>query len=129
GDGAPMGASCSSCAPSHRRCGASRRAIAASIRRRAALSDVPFHLAFGSKLAAPFGSTASSEPRASRNGPPSASSWQGTLVSPGGAPAPPGCRRSVRLLPAGAASDPTLTTPHDSALGGLDRSCIYSYRN
>src|SRR6185437_16931845 len=52
--------------------------------------------------------------------PPSASSWQGTLVTPGGAPAPPGCRRSVRLLPAGAASDPTFITPHDSALGGSD---------
>jgi hypothetical protein len=68
----------------------------------------------------PFWAAASSEPRASLNGPPSASSWQGTVVSPGGAPAPPGCRRSVRLLPAGAASDPTFMTPHDSALGGSD---------
>ena len=64
---------------------------------------VRFVLPCGSKLAAPFGSTAPFEPRASRNGPPSASSWQGSLVTPGGAPAPPGCRRSVRLLPAGAA--------------------------
>ena len=51
---------------------------------------------------------------------PSASSSRGAVVPPGGTPAPPECRRSVRLLPAGAASDPTFMTPHDSALGGPD---------
>ena len=56
---------------------------------------VRFVLPCGSKLAAPFGSTAHTEPRASLNGPPSASSWQGSLVTPGGAPAPPGCRGCV----------------------------------
>ena len=80
----------------------------------------PFRPASGSKLAAPFGSTAHIEPRASLNGPPSASSWQEAIVPPGGAPAPPGCRRSVRLLPAGAASDPANITLHESALGGSD---------
>src|SRR5450759_3853536 len=40
------------------------------------------------------------------------------------APAPPECSRSVRLLPAGAASDPTCMTPHDSALGGSDAVII-----
>jgi hypothetical protein len=35
--------------------GASRRAIAASLRRRAALSDVPFHPASGSEAPTPFG--------------------------------------------------------------------------
>src|SRR5664280_1487786 len=39
------------------------------------------------------------------DGPPSASSWQGILVSPGGAPAPPGSLGGcVHLPPAGAAS-------------------------
>ena len=52
---------------------------------------VRFVLPCGSKLPAPFGSTAHTKSRASLNGPPSASSWQGTVVSPGGAPAPPGC--------------------------------------
>ena len=51
-------------------------------------------------------------------------SWQGTVMPPGGAPAPPGCRRSVRLLPAGAASDPANITLHDSALGGSDNGTI-----
>ena len=37
-----------------------------------------------------------------RHAPPSASSWQGIIVSPGGAPTPPGCVLSVST-PAGAA--------------------------
>jgi hypothetical protein len=103
--------------------GASRRAIATSIRRRAALSDVPFRLASGSKLRPLLGGCvfrASGKP----HGPPSASSSQGIVVSPGGAPAPPERRRSVRLLPAGAASDSTCMTPHDSALGGPNAAII-----
>ena len=123
GDGAPMGASCSvSHAPFPMR-GASRRAIATSIRRRAALSDVPFRLASGSKLRPLLGGRvfrASGKP----HGPPSASSSRGVVVPPGGTPAPPECRRSVRLLPAGAASDPAITTPHESALGGSDTRII-----
>src|ERR1019366_2584739 len=91
-----------------------------SWRRRAALSDAPFRSAFGSFDAGPFWAAVSFEPRASLNGPLSASSSQGVVVPPGGAPAPPGSGRSVRLLPAGAASDPTCMTPHDSALGGPD---------
>ena len=47
--------------------------------------------ASGLEFAAPSGSTARSEPRASLDGPPSASSSQGLVVVPGGAPAPPGC--------------------------------------
>ena len=54
------------------------------------------------ELAAPFGSTSPSGARASLHGPPSASSWQGPVVVPGGAPAPPEC--GVRTPPAGAAS-------------------------
>ena len=104
GDGAPGGASCSSSTASFEGVaplGAPSRHLPYSAGPR---FRGPFRLASGSKLAAPFGSTARLKPRASLHGPPSASSWQGSLVTPGGAPAPPGCRRSVRLLPAGAAS-------------------------
>ena len=72
---------------------------------------------------APFGRPclrASGKP----HGPPSASSSRGVIVPPGGTPAPPECRRSVHLLPAGAASDPTFITPHESALGGSDAAII-----
>jgi hypothetical protein len=37
-------------------------------------------------------------------------------VPPGGTPAPPECRRSVRLLPAGAASCSIIKTPLDDPL-------------
>ena len=47
---------------------------------------------------------------------PSASSSQRVVVPAGGAPAPPGCRRSVRLLPAGATSCSIIKTPLDDAL-------------
>ena len=57
-------------------------------------------------------------------GPPSASSSRGVVVPSGGTPAPPERRRSVHLLPAGAASDPAITTPHESALGGPDTRII-----
>ena len=117
GDGAPSGApvfpSCR--VPVAKNAGASRRSMAASIRRRAALSDVPFRPASGSELRPLLGGRffrASGKPR----GPPSASSSQGVVVPPGGAPAPPGRGRSVRLPRAGAASPPARTTPHESAL-------------
>jgi hypothetical protein len=96
---------------------------AASLRRRAALSDVPFRPASGSKLRPLLGGRglrASGKPR----GPPSTSSSQGILVSPGGAPAPPGRGRSVRLPRAGAASNPANITLHESALGGPDATMI-----
>src|SRR5450631_3108649 len=104
-----------------RRCGASRRAIAASLRRRAALSDVPFRLASGSKLRPLLGGRvfrASGKP----HGPPSASSSRGVVVPPGGTPAPPERRRSVRLLPAGAASCSIIKTPLDDALTRAGRT-------
>ena len=44
---------------------------------------------------------------------PSASSWQGLLVAPEGAPMPPGCLVATR--PAGAAPSSRFTTPHDRA--------------
>ncbi len=83
---APLGA------PSRRRYGAGPRFLTVRFALPPALSTL-----------APFGRPclrASGKP----NGPPSASSSQGVVVLPGGAPAPPGRRRSVRLLPAGAAS-------------------------
>jgi hypothetical protein len=49
------------------------------------------------------------------------SSWQGSLVTPGGAPAPPGCRRSLRLLPAGAAPPLRSMTPHEASLTSGDK--------
>ena len=94
-----------------RRCGASRRAIAASLRRRAALPAAdrpPFALAPGPFWAAAFASGGPS-------GPPSASSSRRVIVPAGGAPAPPGSGRSVRLPPAGAASlIPAIKTPHEA---------------
>src|SRR5664279_6554811 len=102
---APLGA------PSRRLCGAGPRFLR-SVSSRLRLSS-----------AAPFG-----QPRLQAlgraNSPPSASSSRGVVVPPGGTPAPPECRRSVRLLPAGAASDPTFITLHESALGGSDASII-----
>jgi hypothetical protein len=100
--------------------GASRRAIAASLRRRAALSDVPFRPASGSETPTPFG-----WPRPSSLG----QAWRPAVSqllagdrslpgrSPGAARELGGC---VHPPPAGAASDPTCMTPHDSALGGSD---------
>jgi|SRR5665811_657074 len=44
-----------------------------------------------------------------------ASSWQGLLVVPGGAPPPPECPGSRMPRPAGAAPRPTITTPRESA--------------
>ena len=44
---------------------------------------------------------------------PSASSWQGLVVAPEGAPMPPGCLVATR--PAGAAPSSRFTTPHDRA--------------
>src|SRR5450759_2167821 len=84
---APLGA------PSQRRYGAGPRF----------LRSVSACLAAPSTLA-PFGQPclrASDKP----DGPPSASSWQGVLVTPGGAPAPPGSLEGcVHPPPAGAAS-------------------------
>ena len=82
--------------PAH---GASRRAIAASFRRRAALSTGAF-------------------------APVSASSSRRVIVPASGAPAPPGRGRSVRLPHAGATSDPANMTPHESALAGSDMTNI-----
>jgi len=83
-----------------RRARAPRRSIAAfSFRHRAALSNVPLRLASSSQTPPPFlgGSIlrASGKPR----GPPSASSSQGVIVPPGGAPVPPECARSVPPRP------------------------------
>src|SRR5450759_5250973 len=72
-----------------RRVRAVRRSIAASYRRRAALSDQPFRLALALGRVSLAGAKGHDKPRASLNGRPSASSSQGILVSPGGAPAPP----------------------------------------
>src|SRR6185312_2143589 len=51
--------------------------------------------------------------RANASAEPSASSWQGLLVAPGGAPLPPGCLVATR--PAGAAPCPAFATPRESA--------------
>ena len=53
-----------------------------------------------------FRVTAPSRPRAGLNGPPSASSSQGAVVPPGGAPAPPECA-ACEAAPAGAGPNPT----------------------
>ena len=54
------------------------------------------------------------------DGPPSASSWQGILVSPGGAPAPPGSL-GVRSSPArGRRSSLRSMTPHEASLTSED---------
>ena len=120
GGGAPSGAASLSVRASLPMHGASRRAT------RGVLTAAPGR-AFGSALGVPFGpllpppstgETADLLGRPSR--PPSASSSQGAVVPPGGAPAPPGWGRSVRLPRAGAASGPTIMTPHESALGGPD---------
>ena len=69
-----------------------------------------------------FPTASPAEPRAGLNGRRQPSSWQAALQwPPGGAPAPPGCGRSVRLPPAGAASDPTPMTPHESAFWRIER--------
>ena len=56
-----------------------------------------------------------SSKRSDRTPPPvaSASSWQGFVVSPGGAPMPP--ERLVATRPAGAAPHPAFATPRESA--------------
>jgi hypothetical protein len=69
----------------------------------------PLRFASSSDLATPSGSIAPSEPRANLGGPPSASSWQGPVVVPGGAPAPPECEvtslaRGRRAIPVPEAS-------------------------
>jgi hypothetical protein len=60
-----------------------------------------------------------SSKRPDRTPPPvaSASSWQGLLVVPGGAPMPPGCR-SCEDQPAGHRTSSRFTTPHDAPLNG-----------
>ena len=73
--------------------GASRRANRGVFRQRALLSSGP------SRINAPTE--------------PSASSWQGLLVVPEGAPLPPGCLVATR--PAGAAPRPAFATPRESA--------------
>ena len=60
--------------------------------------------------------------KADRGGPPSASSWQGAVVPPGGAPAPPGRGRYVRLPRAGAASCSIIKTSLDDALCRAERA-------
>ena len=99
---APLGA------PSQRRYGAGPRFL-----------TFRFGFASGSETLAPFGRPClrtSGKP----DGPPSARSWQGVVVPPGGAPAPPERVRCVIPTPAGAASGPAVMTPHESALGGPD---------
>ena len=61
------------------------------LRRRAALSEDRFILPWP-EIRDAFRVIARPKPRAGLNGPPSASSSQGLIVVPGGAPAPPGCR-------------------------------------
>jgi len=120
GDGAPSGASFRSprlaawapfgegCAPlgapSQRLCGAGPRFL-----------TFRFRLARGLRKRGPFWVAAGREPRASLNGQPSASSSQGIVVSPGGAPAPPGSW-GVRSSPARGRR--VRSHSHDSALGG-----------
>ena len=92
GDGAPSGAAWSLVHVPFPTRGAFRRAIAAS--------------SYGAG------------PRFRRSllgSPPSASSSQGPLVTPGGAPAPPERGRSVHLPPAGAAFCSIIVTPRDDA--------------
>ena len=93
-----------------------------SIRRRAALSDVPFRLAFGSDVATPSGPAAPFEPRASLNGPPSASSSRAApSARRAGSRRRPGAWRSVRHpRPRAPHPIPPSSTPHESALGGSD---------
>jgi hypothetical protein len=96
------------------RCGAFRRAIAASYDARAALSATACGTSDHSQNTTPFGRPcrqASNEPC----GPPSASSWQEVIVPPSGAPSPPE-RVACEATPAGAAFCSTIKTPHDSAL-------------
>jgi hypothetical protein len=114
------------------------RAIATSIRRRAALSDGPFRLASGAETPAPFGwprlsslgqaSTARRQPapRGGRSAPGKAVCICANCVNLfARAPAPPGSLGGcVHPPPAGAASDPTCMTPHDSALGGPNAAMI-----
>ena len=120
GDGAPKGASSPSVTPScegvaplgapSRRfhCGAGPRFRG------------PLRPASGSKLAAPFGSTARPKPRAGLGGPPSASSSQGPVVVPGGAPAPPGCVASSPR-PRAPARTPRAGATGSRPLGGSGR--------
>jgi hypothetical protein len=58
------------------------------------------------------------------NGSPSASSSQEVLVPPGGDRHRPGAKAALPS-PAGAASDPAGTTPHDSALDRTGRHWVY----
>ena len=115
-----MGASCSVSHVLLPARGASRRAIAASLRRRAALpASASSCLRLSS--AAPFGQPhrrASSKP----HGPPSASSSRGVIVPPGGTPAPPECVGCVIPTPAGAASCSIIKTPLDDALTRAGRT-------
>src|ERR1700745_3942323 len=88
--------------------GAFRRAIAASLRRRAAL------LATTQR----------------RRGPLSTSSWQGILVCPGGAPAPPGSLGGAFVSrPRAPHPCSTIKTPHDSALVEQDGEDYAPIRN
>src|SRR5665213_205985 len=98
-----------------------RAPLGAPLRRRDSAGPRFLTRRFGSPLATRAGalcggrgSRASGEP----SGPPSASSWQGTVVSPGGAPAPPGSLEGAFIPPpAGAAPCFIIQTPLDDALG------------
>ena len=128
GDGAPSGASLSIHALRRghpwRRVRAVRRSIAAFYRHRAALSDVPFRPASGSKAPAPFGwRHLSSLGQALR--PAVSQLLAGDPSVPGRSPgAARGLGGCVHPPPAGAASDPTCMTPHESALGGPNARII-----
>jgi hypothetical protein len=119
GDGAPSGASFGRSHVPFPARGASRRAIAASLRHRAALpATASSHLRPSST--APFG-----QPHFQASGKAMSPAVSELLAaghsargrSPGAARELGGC---VHPPPAGAASDPTFITPHDSALGGSD---------
>src|SRR5664280_2828257 len=98
--------------------GASRRAIATSYRRRAALPAFRFVLPSAPGRSPFWAATPSSLGQASR---PAVSEFlAGGHSAPGGTPAPPECVGCVIPTPAGAASGPTFITLHESALGGSD---------
>jgi hypothetical protein len=108
---------------------ASRRSITAFYGNRARAFRDPLGLSFRSSNLDPFWVASVLRLLGKRNGSRSASSSRGVIVPPGG----PGAARElgghVHPPPAGAASDPTLTTPHDSALGGPDKCRITYLRN
>jgi len=107
------------------------------MRRRAALSDRPFRLAWLSGVAPLRGAKGHEKPRASLNGPPSASSSQGVLVAAGKSSlrlrklrrlvcaCPDAARvRGLLATPAGAGPTPTSRRNRFMALRGIGRGGI-----